>query len=199
MKKICHIAILALAALIAASPFNCPAAATVTLGDGHSTPASDSIPVTSTPNPVSITGADGSTDYMTISISFLSNAGGPAPVGNLAATILSYNSLTRSAFQIRRAGSFGPNTDYRSSNIEGSLIGPPDIDVGYLDSYSVPITCASEGTAFSDYNIDLFKQPGSTYNSQVGGPVCLNSEHRGWTRSSLFQSLRRGCLHLSLR
>lgn len=36
------------------------------------------------------------------------------------------------------------------------------------------ITCSSEGTAVSDCNIDLFKQSGITYNSQVDGPVCLN-------------------------
>jgi len=188
MKKSCQIAVLALAALVAASPFNCPPAATVTvtLGDGHSTPASSSVPVTSAPHPVSTTGTDGSADYMTISItnvygsqlslSFLSNAGGPAPVGNPSATVLPDNSPIQYAFPTGWAGRIyvGPNTDYRSSKIEGSLTGPPDIDVSYVDGYSVPITCSSEGTAVSDCNIDLFKQPGITYNNQVDGPVCLN-------------------------
>ncbi|MCJ1422382.1 hypothetical protein MMC29_000262 [Sticta canariensis] len=188
MKKSCQIAVLALAALVAASPFNCPPAATVTvtLGDGHSTPASSSVPVTSAPNPGSTTGTDGSADYMTISItnvygsqlslSFLSNAGGPTPVGNPSATVLPDNSPTQYAFPTGWAGRIyvGPNTDYRSSKIEGSLTGPPDIDVSYVDGYSVPITCSSEGTAVSGCNIDLFKQPGITCNSQVDGPVCLN-------------------------
>lgn len=188
MKKSCQIAVLALAALVAASPFNCPSAATVTvtLGDGHSTPASSSVPVTSAPHPVSTTDTDGSADYMTISItnvygsqlslSFLSNAGGPAPVGNPSATVLPDNSPTQYAFPTGWAGRIyvGSNTDYRSSKIEGSLTGPPDIDVSYVDGYSVPITCSSEGTAVSGCNIDLFKQPGITCNNQVDGPVCLN-------------------------
>ncbi|KAL8832505.1 MAG: hypothetical protein Q9191_000232 [Dirinaria sp. TL-2023a] len=188
MKKSCQIAVLALAALVAASPFNCPPAATVTvtLGDGHSTPASSSVPVTSAPHPVSTTDTDGSADYMTISItnvygsqlslSFLSNAGGPAPVGNPSATVLPDNSPTQYAFPTGWAGRIyvGSNTDYRSSKIEGSLTGPPDIDVSYVDGYSVPITCSSEGTAVSGCNIDLFKQPGITCNNQVDGPVCLN-------------------------
>ena len=188
MKKSRQIAVLALAALVAASPFNCPPAATVTvtLGDGHSTPASSSAPVTSAPHPVSTTGTDGSADYMTISItnvygsqlslSFLSNAGAPAPVGNPSATVLPDKSPTQYAFPTGWAGRIyvGSNTDYRSSKIEGSLTGPPDIDVSYVDGYSVPITCSSEGIAVSGCNIDLFKQPGITCNNQVDGPVCLN-------------------------
>ncbi len=188
MKISCQIAVLALAALIAASPFNCPPTTTVTmtLGDGHSTPASSSVSVTSAPHPVSTTSTDGSTDYMTVSItnvygsqlslSFLSNAGDPAPVGNSATTVLPNNSPTQYAFPTGWAGRIyvGPNTNYRSSKIEGSLTGPPDIDVNYVDGYSMPITCSSEGTAVSGCNIDLFKQPGITCNNQVDDPVCLN-------------------------
>ena len=188
MKKSRQIAVLALAALVAASPFNCPPAATVTvtLGDGHSTPASSSAPVTSAPHPVSTTGTDGSADYMTISItnvygsqlslSFLSNAGAPAPVGNPSATVLPDKLPTQYAFPTGWAGRIyvGSNTDYRSSKIEGSLTGPLDINVSYVDGYSVPITCSSEGIAVSGCNIDLFKQPGITCNNQVDGPVCLN-------------------------
>jgi hypothetical protein len=60
------------------------------------------------------------------------------------------------------------------SKIEGSITGPPDIDVSYVDSYSVPITCFSKGMAVCGCNIDLCKQPGITCDSQVDGPVCLN-------------------------
>jgi len=189
MKKSCQIAVLALAALVAASPFNCPPAATVTVtyGGGDSTPAPNSGPVTSAPHPVSTTVTDGSGDYMTISItnvygtqlslSFASNAGGSAPVGNPSATILPDTSPTHYAFPTGWAGRIyvGPNTNPLGSKIEGSFTGPPDIDVSYVDGYSVPITCSSEGTAVSGCNIDLFKQPGITCNNQVDGPVCLNS------------------------
>ncbi len=189
MKKSCQIAVSALAALVAASPFNCPPAATVTVtyGSGFSTPASSSVSVTSAPYPVSTAVTDGSGDYMTISItnvygtqlslSFASNAGGPAPVGNPSATILPDTSPTQYTFPTGWAGRIyvGPNTNPMGSKIEGSLTGPPDIDVSYVDGYSVPITCSSEGTAVSGCNIDLFKQPGITCNNQVDGPVCLNS------------------------
>jgi hypothetical protein len=50
-------------------------------------------------------------------------------------------------------------------------MGPPDIVVGYVDGYSVPITCSSEGTPVSGCNIDLFNIP---CNNQVKGPVYLN-------------------------
>jgi len=51
----------------------------------------------------------------------------------------------------------GPNTNPLGSKIEGSFIGPPDIDISYVDGYSMPITCSSKGIAVSGYNIDLFK------------------------------------------
>jgi len=69
----------------------------------------------------------------------------------------------------------GSNLNPDGSKIKGSYTGPPDIDVSYIDGYSVPITCSSEGTAVSGYNINLFKQPGILYNNQVDGPIYLNS------------------------
>ena len=188
MKKSCQIGFPALVALIDASPLNCPPAATVIVnyGNGHPT-ALSSVPVTSAPNLRSTTVAHRTDDHMTISItnsygtplalSFASNAGAPAPVGNPSATVLPNISPTQYAFPTGWAGRIyvGPNTDFRGSKIEGSLTGPPDIDVSYVDGYSVPITCSSKGIAVSGCNIDLFEQPGITCQNQVDGPVCLNS------------------------
>jgi len=171
MKKSCYIAVLALTALVAASLFNYLPAATVTitLRDRHPTPVTGSILVTSAPYFISTTGTDGSADYITISItnvygsqlslSFLSNTGCPAPVGNPSATILPDNSPTQYAFLTGWVGRIyvRPNTDYRSSKIEGSLISLPDINVSYIDSYFIPITCSSKGIVVSGYNINLFK------------------------------------------
>ncbi len=122
---------------------------------------------------ISITNVYGSQ----LSLSFASNAGGPAPLGNPSATILPDTSPTHYAFPTGWAGriNVGPNTNPLGSKIEGSFTGPPDIDVSYVDGYSVPITCSSEGTAVSGCNIELYKQPGITCNNQVDGPVCLNS------------------------
>ncbi len=189
MKTSCQIAFLVLAALVVATPFNCPPAPTVTvnLGNTGSTLALSAVPVTSAPETGSTTLTNGLGDYMTIamtnahgnqlSLSFGSNAGGPSPVGNPSATILPDNAFTQYAFPTGWAGRVyvGPNLNPDGSKIEGSYTGPPDIDVSYVDGYSVPITCSSEGTAVSGCNIDLFKQPGIPCNDQVDGPVCLNS------------------------
>jgi len=69
----------------------------------------------------------------------------------------------------------GPSLNPDGSKIEGSYTGPPDIDVSYVNGYSVLITCSFEGTAVSGYNVNLFKQPNIPCNDQVDGPVCLNS------------------------
>ena len=171
MKKSRQITVLALAALVAASPFNCPPAViiTMTLGDGHSTLALSSASVMNAPHPVSIIGTDGLADYITISItniyksqlslSFLSNINAPAPVGNPSATVFPDKSPTQYAFLIGWVKKIYIrfNTDYRSSKIEGSLTGLFNIDVNYIDGYSVPIICSSEGIVVSGCNIDLFK------------------------------------------
>jgi hypothetical protein len=68
----------------------------------------------------------------------------------------------------------GPDFNPDGSKIEGNYTGPPDIDVSCVDGYSVPMTCSSEGTPVSGWNIDLFKQPNIACNNQVEGPVCLN-------------------------
>jgi len=186
MKTSYQIAFLVLAALVAATPFNCPPAPTVTVNLGKTDSISASSTVTSAPEAGS-TATDGSGNYMTIamtnvygkqlSLSFASNAGGPSPVGNPSATTLPNNAFTQYAFPTGWAGRIyvGPNLNPDGSKIEGSYTGPPDIDVSYVDGYSVPITCSSEGTAVSGCNIDLFKQLGIPCNDQVDGPVCLNS------------------------
>ena len=129
---------------------------------------------------------DSSNEYMTIAVTniygnhlslfFSSNAGGPTPVGNPSPTTLSDNAFTQFAFPTGWAGRVyvGPNLNPDGSKIEGSFTGPPDIDVSYVDGYSVPITCSSEGVAVTGCNIDLFEQPGISCNNQVDGPVCLN-------------------------
>ena len=186
MKTSYQIAFLVLAALVAATPFNCPSAPTVTINLGETGSISASSTVTSAPEARS-TATDGSGSYMTIamtnvygkqlSLSFASNAGGPSPVDNPSATTLPDNAFTQYAFPTGWARRIyvGPNLNPDGSKIEGSYTGPPDIDISYVDGYSVPITCSSEGTAVSGCNIDLFKQPGIPCNSQVDGPVCLNS------------------------
>jgi len=60
------------------------------------------------------------------------------------------------------------------SKIEDSYTDSSDIDVSYVDDYSVLITCSFESTAVFDCNIYLFKQSDITCNNQVDDFVCLN-------------------------
>ncbi len=90
---------------------------------------------------------------------FLSNVGDLASIENPTTIVLLDNSPTQYVFSIEWAERIyvGLNIDYRSNKIEGSLIGSPNIDVNYVDDYSMLITCSSKGTAISNCNIDLFK------------------------------------------
>lgn len=189
MKTFYQIAFLGLATLVATTSFNCPSTriVTITLGNRDFTSILSIVPVTSAPDAGSTTTTNGSRNYMTISmtnmydnqlsLSFDSNAGGPSSIGNPSAIILPNNASTQYAFPTRWAKRIyvGPNLNPDGSKIEGSYTGPPDIDVSYVDGYSVPITCSSEGTAVFDCNVDLFKQPSIPCNDQVDDPVCLNS------------------------
>ena len=201
MKTSYQIAVLMLAALVAATPFDCPPAppVTVALGSTYSASSATSTTsafeagstaativtvtisttvsisalrtaqITSSPEAGSTATTDGSGSYMTaaitnaygksLSLSFASNAGSPSPVGNPSTTTLPDNAFTQYAFPTGWAGRIyvGPNLNPDGSKIEGSYTGPPDIDVSYVDGYSVPITCSSQGTAVSGCNIDLIK------------------------------------------
>ena len=189
MRTLCQIVVSIHAALAAATSLSCPPAATVTVTlwvDIHN-PSSSAIPITSAPQTCSTAAPDDSGNYMTIaitnlygsqlSLSFGSNVGAPTPVGNPSATILPDNSPTQYTFPTGWAGRIGvgSNLNINGSKIEGSFTEPPDIDVSYVDGYSVPITCSSEGTAVSGCNIELFTQSGIECYNQVDGPVCINT------------------------
>jgi hypothetical protein len=59
--------------------------------------------------------------------------------------------------------------------IEASNAGPqPDIDVSYVDGFSVPITCSGDTGPITGCNIDLFQQPGITCDNEIEGPTCIN-------------------------
>ena len=180
--KISQVAVFMLAALAAATPNFTPAAT-----EGPQSPSTTTVTstVTMTRSPEAENTIT-SLDYMTIavtnlldndiSLSFGSAAGGPSPVGNPLPTTLNDNGFTQYTFPTGWAGRIcvGPNLNLNGSKIEGSYTGPPDIDISYVDGYSVPITCFSENTPVSGCNIDLFNQPGIPCNDLVEGPVCLN-------------------------
>ena len=112
-----------------------------------------------------------------LSLFFGSNVGAPFAVGNPKPTILADAVLTQYFFPTGWAEKInvGPNLNYNGSKIKGSYTDLPDIDVSYVDSYFIPITCFSKGIAVTGCNINLFKQQDITYNTQVNGPVYFNS------------------------
>lgn len=113
-----------------------------------------------------------------LSIFYGSNAGGPSPVGNPG-----YGALTSSTKVLFPSGwagriTIGKNYDAQGSKIEASLSPPnyvPDVDISYVDGYSVPITCSCSGVAVAGCNIQLFNY-GHTCPNQGPGPVCYNPE-----------------------
>ena len=141
------------------------------------------------PSPVKTTPSSISTNlspYLTISLSnvhgrqlslsFGSNKGAPTPLNDPGATNLANASVTRYLFPTGWAGRVyvGPNLNPYGSKIEASYTGPPDVDVSYVDGYSVPITCSSEGVPVCGCNIELFQQSGISCDLLEDGPVCLN-------------------------
>lgn len=176
MRTFYQIRVLVFAALVAAYP-PCPTPGTRTLQSARFIPVVTSSPGTAIKSDSYMTIAITNLYKAQLSLSFGSNAGAPTPIGNPTATILAKGSPTHYTFPTGWAGRIyvGPNLNPYGSKIEGSYTGPPDIDISYVDGYSVPITCTSEGQVVTGCNIDLFKQPGIKCNDQVEGPVCLNS------------------------
>ncbi|CZR65335.1 uncharacterized protein PAC_15235 [Phialocephala subalpina] len=109
-----------------------------------------------------------------LSLLFVVGAGYSTPIGDPQPTVLPLSSTTRYLYPTGWAGqiTIGPNLNSNGSKIEGSFTGPPDIDVSYVDGYTVPITCSSEGVIVTGCNIDLFMN--GTCTNEVEGPVCLN-------------------------
>ncbi len=97
-----------------------------------------------------------------LSIFYGSNAGAPTPAGNPGSGVLT--SSTRVLFPSNWAGriTIGKNYDPQGSKIEASLSPPnyvPDVDVSYVDGYSVPISCSCSGVAVAGCNIRMHLLP----------------------------------------
>ena len=93
-----------------------------------------------------------------LSIFYGSNVGAPTPINNPGSGTLS--SSTQVLFPSGWAGriTIGGNYDPKGSKIEASYSSPnyvPDVDVSYVDGYSVPITCSCTGVAVTGCNGEL--------------------------------------------
>ncbi|MCJ1421389.1 hypothetical protein MMC32_007752 [Xylographa parallela] len=127
---------------------------------------------------ISVTNAYGTP----LSLSYASNAAAdgtsfPPPIGNPTPAILPPGAATAIVYPTGWAGRITVgkvNTDL-GSKIEGSTTGANDVDVSYVDGYTVPITCSSLGVPFSGYNIELFHQNTACDGNLLdGGSTCHN-------------------------
>ena len=159
--------ILILVALVAVALFKCPPAAIIIV----TFEIINIIPTLSTIITVLETRSmapKGLSNYIIITIiniygnylffSFGLDAGGSSLVGNPSPTKLANNAFTQYTFPIEWAGRVyvGPNLNPNNNKIKGSFTSPPNIDISYVDNYSVPIMCSSEGIVVTGYNINLF-------------------------------------------
>ncbi|KAK4695151.1 hypothetical protein P7C71_g2544, partial [Lecanoromycetidae sp. Uapishka_2] len=113
-----------------------------------------------------------------LSVFYGSNAGGPSPIGNPGSGTLT--SSTQVLFPSGWAGriTIGKTYDPAGSKIEASFVPPnyvPDVDISYVDGYSIPISCSCSGVAVTGCNIPLFHD-GHTCINQGPGPICYNPE-----------------------
>ena len=108
-----------------------------------------------------------------LSISYGDNEGSPGALG--APSVGPLGTSTEVVYPTGWAGRIyiGKTINSADSKIEGSTTGANDIDVSYVDGYSVPITCSVAGTPVTGCNIDLFTTGNCT--TMVGQKdVCLN-------------------------
>ncbi|KAI9889646.1 MAG: hypothetical protein M1814_005047, partial [Vezdaea aestivalis] len=113
-----------------------------------------------------------------LSIFYGSNAGAPTPVGNPGRGTL--GSSTQVLFPSGWAGriTIGKNFDPKGTKIEASLVSNggyrADVDVSYVDGYSVGITCSCQGKVVAGCNKPLYGL-GNTCRSQGPAGVCYNA------------------------
>jgi hypothetical protein len=110
-----------------------------------------------------------------LSISYESNAGAPTPVGNPQPSTLGVS--TQAVFPTGWAGriNIGKTLDSRGSKIEASYTTEPDVDISYVDGYTIPITCSCGGQVVTGCNIPLFHD-GQSCPDEGPGPICINPQ-----------------------
>ncbi|KAL6722168.1 hypothetical protein ACLMJK_001275 [Lecanora helva] len=109
-----------------------------------------------------------------LSISYGDNEGLPGALGSPTAGPL--GTSTEVVYPTGWAGRIylGKTVNSANSKIEGSTTGANDIDVSYVDGYSVPVTCSVAGTPVSGCNLDLYAVSGNCTNMLGQRDVCLN-------------------------
>ncbi len=189
MRIFYQISFFILTALIAATSFECLSVTTmiVTVTEWKIFILTANAIVITTCSNVTITAnTENSLDYMIISmtniyktqlsISFLSNVDVSFSVDNSSIIVLLNTSLTQYTFSTEWTDRIyvESNLNSLSSKIGNSFTDSFDIDISYVNDYSVFITCSSQDISIIECNIDLFKQSDIQCNKLVDDSVCLN-------------------------
>ena len=116
------------------------------------------------------------TNYWTapLSVSYFQNSDSPSAVG--APEPAPLGTSTQVVFPTNWAGRIviGKTTHASGSKIEGSTTVWNDIDVSYVDGYSVPIVCSNATAPVTGCNINLWDVSGPCINTVGDDAVCLN-------------------------
>ena len=90
-----------------------------------------------------------------LSIFYGSNADGPSALGDPGPGTLTSSTQLLCPSDWAGRITIGKNYDPRGSKIEASFVPPdyvPDVDISYVDGYSVPITCSCSGLPVTGCN-----------------------------------------------
>ena len=90
----------------------------------------------------------------------------PAPLGTTTQVVFPTNWAGRIVI--------GKTTDADGSKIEGSTTVWNDVDVSYVDGFSVPIVCSNASAPVTGCNINLWDVSGPCNNTVGQDAVCLN-------------------------
>ena len=109
-----------------------------------------------------------------LSISYMNNPDSPSAIGAPQGAPL--GSQTTVIYPTGWGGRIyiGQTANTDSSLIEGSTTGANDVDVSYVDGFSVPITCSVNDTSFTGCNINLWAVSGTCANNIGDQNVCIN-------------------------
>ena len=109
-----------------------------------------------------------------LKMAYTNNAGGPSAIGNPKNGQLA--SSTQVVYPTGWAGRITigiDDTNAAGSKIEGSFTGMPNIDVSYVDGYTVPIVCSCSNEPVSGCNVDLWKT--GKQCPKKDGETCINT------------------------
>ena len=116
------------------------------------------------------------TNYWTapLSVSYFQNSDSPSAIG--APEPAPLGTSTQVVFPTNWAGRIviGKTTDPDASKIEGSTTVWNDVDVSYVDGFSVPIVCSNSTAPVTGCNINLWDVSGPCNNTVGNDTVCLN-------------------------